>query len=377
MVSDLTEDSQWSGLDWSEIDLIVSTGEYGSPSNVHHLVVGFEDRPGTQRTHASAIQIEKLGGNLACFQSPAEQLIRVINESGEIPGGLELDMPDVVTSPIVSSSDCAVAALYTMDKEIGRILSVPELADLGQWFRAFVDYLRVVDPSMVPLPLAPSSSSEIWYSPLEKSVRDQIAATADERERLEKRVQDLTLELDVAMAEADEKERKVLWEVGTSLEKSVGSMFEDLGFRIKYSEKPSDMDESEVEDLYITPSDGSGRVAIIKVRGYSEGVEVADLQKLNKNTSRFAAEHGREAELSLLVANPFRNVDLSLRSTAQDGLLHDQASLTNATVVKATDLYCLWRDHIVGLLDATKAQEILFAADIGIWEYHGPVQVAG
>ena len=102
------------------------------------------------------------------------------------------------------------------------------------------------------------------------------------------------------------------------------------------------------------------------MKGYTSGTRTNDARQIREHRERYMLEEGRQPDLTLWVANPFRTMDPSSRP-APDRNVQDAAANVGAVHVLASDLYRKWTLVAAGSLDKETVVQSLVNADPGLW----------
>ncbi|MDE2895185.1 MAG: hypothetical protein OXN87_07305 [Chloroflexota bacterium] len=135
-------------------------------------------------------------------------------------------------------------------------------------------------------------------------------------------------------------------------------MLEEMGFAVERMDDAKQPHDAKHEDLRLRLADYPDWEAIVEVKGYTKGVKANDAQQVRMHRDRYSAEMGQEPNLTIWLANPWREMDPSDRP-APGKDIDESARIVGAVCVPTTDLYRLWKlvkagdsgqDDVVGLL---------------------------
>lgn len=272
--------------------------------------------------------------------------------------GMRIELPPRVVEGVVTTEH--PVALF--------LAQVPNLSD---WFAAFLTDLNESDPSRVPqLPPRLTSPSD-WYTPEERHLSAQIEkATADINALVAKRER-----LQTDLAEAEERGnrgvRRGIWADGEDLVAAVTEILRDFGFDVQDMDAGLEPNEQKYEDLRLTIPNQPDWEAIAEVKGYGDGTKTRGNRQINEYVKRFIRAEGREPDIILWIANPYRNIDDPSSRPLPGGHVEEAAASIDAVHVLTTDLYRLWVLVQTGELQANHVVQDLISASLGLWSPSG------
>ena len=124
--------------------------------------------------------------------------------------------------------------------------------------------------------------------------------------------------------------------------------------------------EPKREDLRLTLEGKPDWEAIVEVKGYLRGTRSNDARQIRDHRDKYIEEKGRTPDLSVWLANPYRDRDPSSRPTP-DSNVGDNAAIVETVHVLATDLYRQWVLVKTGRLDSHAVVQHLIEAEPGLW----------
>lgn len=139
-----------------------------------------------------------------------------------------------------------------------------------------------------------------------------------------------------------------------------------LGFRVRDLDAELEEGEPRREDLRLYLDTDPDWVAIVEVKGYSNGTKTNDSRQIREHRERFVKEEGRPPDLTLWIANTFYERDPSTRP-APDQNVNEAAENVGAVHVLATDLFKCWAQAARENTDVAKIVECLRNAPPGLW----------
>lgn len=246
-------------------------------------------------------------------------------------------------------------------------LFLPRVTNLSEWFRAFLTDIHEIDPFRVPqLPPRLSVPSD-WYTPEECALAERIGAIESEMASLEHDLQLLDLQRIEQRERADAGIRRAIWDDGEALVRAVSEVLGDLGFSLRNMDAEAKEGERKREDLRLTLESQKDWEAIVEVKGYTNGTRTNDARQIREHRERYRDEKGRFPDLTVWLANPFREMDPSSRPTPGPRE-EESAAIIDAVHVLSTDLYKQWALVKRGKLDASDVVKSLIEAEPGLWQ---------
>ena len=245
-------------------------------------------------------------------------------------------------------------------------LYLPAVSDLAHWFRAFLTDISELDPQRVPVAPSPLNDPFLWYTPEEAVHAGRISEIEREIERLEDQRQGVEQELARASQTADATIRRAIWQAGDDLVDAVSEILEDIGFTVERMDEAKQPHEAKYEDLRLTLAALPDWAAIVEVKGYTKGIRTNDAKQVRMHKERYIAETRREPDLTLWLANPFRELDPSDRPQP-DSNVDSTSEVIGAVCLLTTDLYQLWRIVRQGDRKPDEIAQQLAEARPGLW----------
>ena len=384
--------------DWIETDIaVVLTHDHTSIANgVHVLRVGTACRARAQPASIPALyqcptadhhnterEVHVPPSCPEPYRSLATEVCRQLNRSEDPPRAFiatrKLGEHDNILISTTSGRPIAMRLIhgYRMGGEQGVdrdsvFLSLPRVAYLSAWFRAFLADVHGVDPDGVPNKPPRLASPWDWYTPQEKQLEQRMLEITGELNSLLTERERLQLELDAEGVKADEGVRRVLWTDGNDLVASVKAIMTCLGFSVRDMDTDVPPGELKREDLRLTLPECPGWEAIVEVKGYTRGTKTNDARQLREHRDRYMTEEGRLPDLTLWIANPHRIMDPSSRPFP-DKNVTERAEAIGAVYVSVTDLFREWVRVEEGSLAASEVVERLVTSEPGRWDPEPPV----
>ena len=245
-------------------------------------------------------------------------------------------------------------------------LVLPNVPNLSEWFRAFLEDIHSTDPDRVPTKPPRLMKPSDWYTPEEENLAQEIAAATLEVERLGEVQAELETKLNEAGTAADSGIRQALWGNGGELVTAVGGVLTDLGFSVRDMDAGLPIGAPKREDLRLTHDGYPDWEAIVEVKGYSGGTRTSDARQIREQRERYTGENSRVPDLTLWLANPHRETDPSSRPRP-DGQVGDTARLIGAVHALSSDLYLQWTHVKAGRLSQDVVVGSLVRAEPGLW----------
>ncbi|MCY3923795.1 MAG: hypothetical protein OXG27_15560 [Chloroflexi bacterium] len=378
-----------------ETDIVVAADFQVSslPKGVHILATGssrigqwrqgsagFQDFIGLARTNHTNTERE-LRVSFACppiYSALAGRLLSDLTDTKEPPPTVWTSEHEAFREALVETSfGLLIAARLQLAEPESPVvhtrplvepvaLLLPEVSNLSEWFRAFLTDIHEIDPFRVPQ-LPPSLSNPAdWYTPEEAALAERIAAIGLQSERLAVEQMQLEDELAAENLKADAGIRRAIWGYGDELVEAVSEILGDLGFRVLDMDAGLEKGAQRHEDLRLTLETLSDWEAIVEVKGYSNGTKTNDARQIRENRERYREEKGRFPDLTIWLANPFRDMDPSSR-TRPGSREQEAAAIIDAIHVLSTDLYNQWALVMRGRVDKHDVVASLTDAEPGLW----------
>lgn len=246
------------------------------------------------------------------------------------------------------------------------VLLLPLVPNLSEWFRAFLTDIHEVDPFRVPQPPPSLSSPADWYTPEEAALVERIAAIGLQSERLAVEQRQIEDELAAESLRADAGIRRALWQDGDDLVSAVIEIFADLGFKVQNMDADLKANEARREDLRLTLDDEPDWKALVEVKGYPNGTKTNGAQQIRTHRDRYIKEMRREPDLTVWLANEYRQTDPSLRPS-RGAHVEEAAANIGALHVLSTDLYRQWTLVMRGEVARHTVAKSLIDSEPGLW----------
>ena len=245
-------------------------------------------------------------------------------------------------------------------------LILPQVSNFPNWFATFLSDVNENDPGRVPQPPPRLSRPSDWYTPEERALAARIEKAAVDIDDLIEQRERLQTELTAAGESGDRGIRRVIWADGDELVAAVSVILVDFGFEVQDMDAGLQPNEPKHEDLRLTLLDRPDWEAIVEVKGYTNGTRTNDARQIREHREHYIAENGRRPDLTLWLANPFRQVDPSSRPTL-GGNVGEAADNVGAVHALAADLYQQWILIKTGALEANDVVQDLVCASPGHW----------
>ncbi len=245
-------------------------------------------------------------------------------------------------------------------------LLLPEIANLAEWFRAFLTDIHEIDPVRVPqLPPRLSVPAD-WYTLEESALAERITTIDLQSERLANEREKIEAELAEESIKADAGIRRAISEDGDELVAAVSEILTDLDFQVRDMDANVKPNEAKREDLRLTLDDQPDWEAIVEVKGYPNGTKTNGARQIREQREHYRDEKGQFPDLTVWLANPFRRIDPSSRPSP-GSQVEEAAANIGALHVLSTDLYKQWALMKRGKLDAHDVVKSLTDAEPGLW----------
>ena len=371
---------------WTETDIVVA--RYGlmdseHVARAHLLVLGHaayrRDRPNRRGPFRRVDVAENTEREVAVtsdcppqYSTLASELSRGLSREPHPPPVFthsNLGDDDHKAQLIATTSGLSVAMRLVITHPVGPNtidVLLPDVPNLSEWFRVFLDDIHSIDPSRVPNKPPRLMQPSDWYTPEERALAEKIAATTLEIERLADRRVQLEADLADAAVEADSGIRQILWADGDELVEAAKSVLADLGFMVCDMDALLAPGEQRREDLRLNHESDPEWEAIVEVKGYSRGTKTNDSRQIREHRDRYIAEEGRTPPVTLWLANPYREQDPSSRPRP-DGQVEEAAERIGAVHALTADLYQQWTLGKTGKLDKDAVVRSLMLAEPGVW----------
>lgn len=211
--------------------------------------------------------------------------------------------------------DCVLAGSLERNGQASLWFLPGDLPDVFPWVIAALNEWHHRYPKRFPA-LPDWGSTDEWQTADEARITGEIDANAqwfhDQYKVYDERDQALSTELTAARSRADRYERALLTSDGRMLEGSVSCALAELGFIVV------DMDEiwpegQRKEDLRIVDPEVDDWLAIVEIKGFSNGVKETGFTSLGRWGQFYVLETGSMPSASWYVANGFKGDDPTTR----------------------------------------------------------------
>ena len=330
--------------------------------------VAFADRSNTERELSATTVCSEV------YEPLAKELAVELAKSRKPPTILKTTRLDL--TPLITTTSGNVVALKMALPEIdGTSLGVPsrpialllpKVSNLDDWFRAFLTEVHQMDPVRVPLAPPRLGNPSEWHTPQERALSDKISEINATLTNLNSELGQRDMELAAEAERADKGIRRALWADGDDLTSAVKSILSDLGFTVRDMDAELADGEPKREDLRLTRDGVSAWEGIVEVKGYTSGTRTNDARQIREHRDRYIKEEGRNPDLTLWLANPYREMEPSSRP-APDGNVRMQAEAIAAVHVLVPDLFRQWALFAADILDAQTVVDSLMDAKLGLW----------
>ena len=245
-------------------------------------------------------------------------------------------------------------------------LLLPTVSNLREWFKAFLTDVHESDPARVPQTPPRLSELKDWYTPAERALAARITQIESKIERSVSEREQLESDLAAESERADTGIRRAILEDGDELVDAVSEILRGLGFSVRNMDADRDESEAKREDLRLSRAGHPDWEAIVEVKGYTNGIRTNDARQIREHRDHYIKENGRDPDLTLWIANPFRAMDPSSR-LAPGNSVSASAELVGAACALSTDLYRQWTLVEAGSLTADEVVQDLIGANPGLW----------
>ena len=240
------------------------------------------------------------------------------------------------------------------------------MSNFPNWFATFLSDVNENDPSRVPQPPPRLSKPSDWYTPEERALAAQIEKASFDIEHLIEQRERLQTELIAAGESGDKGIRRVIWADGDELVAAVSEILVEFGFEVQNMDVGLQPNEPKHEDLRLKLLDRPDWQAIVEIKGYTRGTRTNDARQIRQHREHYIAENGRGPDLTLWLANPYRQMDPSSRPTL-GGNVGEAADNVGAVHALTADLYQQWILIKTGALEANDVVQDLIGASPGHW----------
>lgn len=265
-----------------------------------------------------------------------------------------------VARPLVMTGETVVAALYDRGKGIG--LAVPAVADVVEWFRAFLEHVHSLDEDAVPDSPPKVARPGDWRTAHEVEAMAQLARIEEEIAELTKWRKEAVASLASAARDAEIGERWMLWATEDDLVGAVRMALEDLGLTVE------EVDREGREHLHVTSADLPDWLALVDVASFEGEPTLSDLRSVNQHRMTYIAEQGSQPAQVWWVVNDHRGLDPSRRPRSLEALA-EGATLVDVVTCSTRDLFLLGRDVGLEKVEVDTARKMLTEAAPGVFRY--------
>ena len=264
-----------------------------------------------------------------------------------------------------------LALSQVLDTAVGEqvesiVLVLPDVPNLSAWFRAFLADIHEHDPDRVPQPPPGLGSPSDWYTTAERALEARIRAIGGEIQQLEDERVQLESDLAAEGEKADTGIRRAIWAEGGDLVEAVSEILQELGFSVQDMDACAIENEPKHEDLRLTHTGHPDWEAIVEVKAYANGIRTNDGRQIREHRDHYLKEKGRAPELTLWLANPFRQMEPSSRP-APGKSVNDAAPMVETVCALTKDLYRQWVLVTRDDLEANDVVQNLVSATPGLW----------
>ncbi len=308
------------------------------------------------------------------YEPLAKELAVELAKSRKPPTILKTTRLDL--TPLITTTSGNVVALKMALPEIdGTSLGVPsrpialllpKVSNLDDWFRAFLTEVHQMDPVRVPLAPPRLGNPSEWHTPQERALSDKISEINATLTNLNSELGQRDMELAAEAERADKGIRRALWADGDDLTSAAKEILSDLGFAVRDMDAELAKGEPKHEDLRLTLPSAPDWEAIVEVKGYPNSTKTSDARQIREYRERYISEERRPPDLTVWLANPFRNLEPSSRPVP-DSNVKDTAEAVGALHVLVPDLYRQWALVEAERLDRQTVIDSLVNAEPGLW----------
>ena len=246
------------------------------------------------------------------------------------------------------------------------VLAIPDLPNLSAWFRAFLEDVHETDPDRVPYAPPRLGIPSDWYTPAERATEARIRAIGGEVQKLEDERVQLESDLAAEGEKADAGIRRAIWAEGDDLVDSVSKILQELGFSVRDMDADRGEDEPKREDFRLTHPGYPDWEAIVEVKGYANGIRTNDARQIREHREHYIREKKRAPDLTLWLANPYRQVEPASRSNPGKDV-NDAAEIVDTVCALTKDLYRQWVLVTTGDLEEDDVVRNLVCSPPGLW----------
>lgn len=283
---------------------------------------------------------------------------------------LGLGVHKTITIPLLKTAAGEfLAGIYARKgpKGSGLGLALPDdVGDKKEWVKAALHFFRSKDPGRFQQIPGWEERHE-WSTAEEQRIRVQIADVEADHERvladLERRRRALKAELAEASAAADTGLRGLLTLRGDDLVPVVAEALERLGFDVRLVDQEADP-SNKLEDLRVSDPSEEGVAepweALVEVRAYKGGAQLADLARVERFVRRYRDETGRWPPAVWYIVNQRAGIDPDVRQpvlSAQQIELEEWADNNAGLAIDTSDLFRLVVDVESSRLTAGQARQ--------------------
>ena len=376
---------------WTETDVLVASFLRGDviDNGVNFLMIGpnfahwsdsYSSAMGTSRHYATTLgenTERELSVPPTCpdlYKPLANELARQLSQASD-PCSVVKTSRQTKIALIKTTSGHPVALRLLLSSrskpssghETGPIaLLLPIGSSLATWFSAFLTDVHESDPLRVPHAPPRLLQPSDWYTPEERSLVNRIAEIDSMFERLQNERHDIETKLLAEGESAEQGIRRAIWADGNDLVTAVIDLLSDLGFEVRDMDEERSENEPKREDLRLTLQDLPSWEALVEVKGYPSGTKTNDARQIREHRDLYIREDHKTPDLTLWLANPYREMDPSSRP-ATDQNVGRIAESIGAVHVLSTDLYRQWSLVAAGKLDKDVVIKSLVDASPGLW----------
>ena len=245
-------------------------------------------------------------------------------------------------------------------------LFLPRVTNLAAWFSAFLADIHEINPERVPQKPPRLSQPRDWYTLGERALAERITEVTQEIDRLNRERGSLQTQLVAEGEKAEAGIRRIIWADGDDLVAAAKEVLTELGFCVEDMDAGLEPGEPRREDLRLTLKNRENWEALVEVKGYPNSTKTNDSRQIREHREKYIEEERRTPDLTVWLANEFREMDPSSRPPA-DSNVNDAAANIGAVHVLAADLYKQWTLVKTGILEAQAVVQHLIDAEPGLW----------
>ena len=187
-----------------------------------------------------------------------------------------------------------------------------------------------------------------------------------EIDRLSEKRNQLQTQLFAEGEKADGGIRRIIWSDGDDLVEAAKGILTELGYCVEDMDAGLEPGEPRREDLRLTLKNRENWEALVEVKGYPNSTKTNDSRQIREHREKYIEEERQTPDLTVWLANEFREMDPSSRPPA-DSNVNDAAANIGAVHVLAADLYKQWTLVKTGRLEAQAVVRHLTDAELGLW----------